>query len=1154
MLFHRFRESCMALSFDQFVSHLTDSGLITAEDITSFVSSLAEDCRPKDGEQLARELVKQKKLTKFQAEQLYSGKGKSLVLGNYTILDKLGQGGMGMVLKAEHKRLKRPVAIKVMSPAALKTPDALKRFHREVEAAAKLRHTNVVATDDADEAKGTHFLVMEYVEGTDLSALVKKNGPLSVEQAVQCIIQAARGLEYAHEQGVVHRDIKPANLLLDAKGTVKILDMGLARIEGDSAGRAELTSTGAVMGTVDYMAPEQALSTKTADARSDIYSLGISLWYLLAGKCAYDGDTLMAKLLAHRDAPIPSLCALRAEVPPSVDAVFQKMVAKQAKDRYQSMTDVIRDLTACQSGSASTSATSPAASNMPEDTNLMSFLSNLNGPSTSVTATRPIHPTATDAAVDKAAEATMLTANAAQATDPQTMTSVGSQARQKKRRSSNPVSSPTWWQDRRVQIGGGVTAFLLLLLGMLVISRDKDGNEVAGAKEPKGESVESKSEISNRKSQTSNPKSWISNLESAAPPPAKAPFDAQQARAHQEAWARHLGTKVETVNSVGQKMILIPPGEFLMGSSDEQITSIKDAELAPSVRSTGDSKQRLNLLSTEQPRHRVVLSKPFRMSATEVTVGQFKKFAAAVGYQSDAEKTAEKYDYTNPGQTVADDSPAAFITWEDTQAYCRWLSAQERATYRLPTEAEWEYACRAGTTTHFSHGDDFNELKKHAWFQTGRSNPVAMRLANPFGLFDMHGNLVEWCRDYWDPRWYGQSITVDPTGPESGTERVVRGGNWLNPALSCRSATRFSFPPGSKHRHYGFRVVREFDTLAKTATATSPVVTPLPITKRLDPAPSSARAPFDAQQARTHQDAWARHLGVPVETTNSVGAKMILIPPGEFMMGTSDEQYASAIQVAERLKIIRGVKTDRIATAEQPQHRVVLTKPFLLSATEVTTGQFKKFVAATSYKTEAEKKNSPETYLNPGCHVTDQHPAMQIAWNDAVAYCQWLGDQEKAVYRLPTEAEWEYACRAGTAAHYSFGDDESLLDQHAWFHNNAAGKMHPVSTKLPNAFGLFDMHGNVLEWCSDLYSDQWYQTSPGVDPRGPGNGADFAYRGGSCGANETNCRAASRGFNRKHYPHMNFGFRVACEINAPANVEIQKLEEPAPKPTTPPSP
>ncbi len=168
----------MALTIEQFQSQVVASGLLAQEEVSAFIAELSGERRPKDGEQLAREFVKQKKLTKYQAEQIYSGKGKTLILGNYVVLEKLGQGGMGVVLKAEHKRLKRPVALKVMASNLVKTPNALKRFHREVEAAAKLRHPNVVATDDADEAKGTHFLVMEYVEGSDLSVTLAPVAPV----------------------------------------------------------------------------------------------------------------------------------------------------------------------------------------------------------------------------------------------------------------------------------------------------------------------------------------------------------------------------------------------------------------------------------------------------------------------------------------------------------------------------------------------------------------------------------------------------------------------------------------------------------------------------------------------------------------------------------------------------------------------------------------------------------------------------------------------------------------------------------------------------------------------------------------------------------------------------------------------------------------
>ena len=254
----------MAVPLEQFTQQLVDSGLIPAADVRTLLDGLPAD-RKADGQALARELVRQKKLTAFQAQEIYAGRGKGLVLGNYVVLDKLGQGGMGMVLKAEHRRMKRFVAIKVLSPAVTKTPEASRRFQREVEAAAKLTHPNIVTAYDADEAGGTHFLVMEYVEGTDLAAIVKEKGPLPVDRALSCILQAARGLEYAHRRGVVHRDIKPSNLLVDEGGTVKVLDMGLARLDSAGPKQDQLTGTGQIMGTVDFMAPEQAMDTKAAE-------------------------------------------------------------------------------------------------------------------------------------------------------------------------------------------------------------------------------------------------------------------------------------------------------------------------------------------------------------------------------------------------------------------------------------------------------------------------------------------------------------------------------------------------------------------------------------------------------------------------------------------------------------------------------------------------------------------------------------------------------------------------------------------------------------------------------------------------------------------------------------------------------------------------
>ncbi len=333
--------------------------IVSAELMAAEEARAADDALPPQlttGEEVARALLERRRFTRFQAQQILAGKARALVLGNYLVTEKLGQGGMGMVLKAEHRRMKRVVALKVLSPALVKTKDLLQRFQREVEAAARLTHPHIVTAFDADEAAGVHYLVMEYVAGRDLSSYVKERGPLALPQALELIRQAATGLEFAHSQGVIHRDIKPANMLLSQEGTLKLLDMGLARLSttgNDSAQGAELTNTGAVMGTVDYMSPEQALNTKHADERSDIYSLGCTLYYLLAGEAVYPGGTLMERILAHREAAIPAL-PRGPDVPMAkwegANVCFQRMVAKRPDDRYQSMAEVLVALRAITSG------------------------------------------------------------------------------------------------------------------------------------------------------------------------------------------------------------------------------------------------------------------------------------------------------------------------------------------------------------------------------------------------------------------------------------------------------------------------------------------------------------------------------------------------------------------------------------------------------------------------------------------------------------------------------------------------------------------------------------------------------------------------------------------------------------------------------------
>jgi hypothetical protein len=254
----------------------------------------------------------------------------------YRVVRLLGQGGMGAVYLAEHRVMQRLVALKVIKQVYTADPAAVERFQREARAAAQLQHPNIVTAHDADQAGETHFLIMEYVEGVSLARLLKEKGPLPVVQACDYARQAALGLQHAHAKGLVHRDVKPDNLMLTADGIIKVLDFGLAALTAERrADGITLTSANVLMGTPDYMAPEQAESARAADTRADVYSLGCTLFQLLTGRVPYPAATGLAKVLAHREKPVPSVRELRPEVPPELDAVVARMLAKSPADRYQ---------------------------------------------------------------------------------------------------------------------------------------------------------------------------------------------------------------------------------------------------------------------------------------------------------------------------------------------------------------------------------------------------------------------------------------------------------------------------------------------------------------------------------------------------------------------------------------------------------------------------------------------------------------------------------------------------------------------------------------------------------------------------------------------------------------------------------------------------
>ncbi len=738
------------------------------------------------------------------------------ILGSYQLVAHLGQGGMGTVYRARHLRLKREVAFKIVS-SALRKPSAIARFEREMEAIGRAEHPNIVRAYDAGEIDGHLYLAMELLDGVDLSIASRRLGPLSVADACEIIRQAALGLEHANQQGLVHRDIKPSNLMLCRDGIVKVLDLGLALLRSELSNAEHVTHDGQVLGTLDYLAPEQAEDGHAVDIRADLYSLGCTLFRLLTGRAPFDSGgraSVVQILKSHATATPPLVRNSRPDAPADLEAILARLLAKKPSERFASPAELVLALIPLTTGCdlpqlAARAMTGTESLQRSEELDT----------STSYTSSPTILPVLPP--LEGAAPL------------------VG-------------VTPPR--KNLRRLLAAGAGGFLALLLGVWVIVRDRDGNEVGRVEVPEGSVVVVQNDLAKTSTPISMPTTQpiIPPSPTDAPAMAVAPFNAAQARSHQEAWAKHLGTTVETTNSLGAKLILIPPGEFLMGSSKQDIAeALKSAETA-----TGVSKAPFEQTAAEGPQHPVVLTRPYWIGQTEVTVGQFRKFARATGYKtvaetsdllakgweppnSGAEKGQEvdgKFTWENPGWEPSDDEPVVMIAWHDAVAFCNWLSQQEGlgqgyrtsfqgqiqrqpACYALPTEAEWEFACRAGTVTPWSCGKDSDIRKRENISTSNFKKPceVQIGLPNPFGLLGMHGNVKELCNDLWRTNYSGTERMVDPIGlPDAGKFRhTLRGGSFKSQVWSCRSAARYA-PSGNEPFNYstGFRVAKLIDALA----------------------------------------------------------------------------------------------------------------------------------------------------------------------------------------------------------------------------------------------------------------------------------------------------------------------------------------------------
>lgn len=722
-------------------------------------------------------------------------------LGHYHILAVVGQGGMGTVFKAFDEQLHRIVAIKIISGELAAHATARRRFIREARAAAAVAHEHVVTIHAVDEEHRPPFIVMQYVEGCSLQEKLDRQGPPSLPEILRIGYQIAAGLAAAHKQGLVHRDIKPANILLEnGVERVKLTDFGLARIADD----ASHTQSGVIAGTPQYMSPEQAEGL-TVDHRSDLFSLGSVLYVLCTGHAPFRATTTLAVLKrVCEDAPRP-IREINPDIPEWLCAIIGRLMSKDPLDRYQTAEEVAKLLSehlAHQQGLA------------PAPLQSEPVVERVRRTYRSLTSRFSL------------ATAAMILFIVVLLVGPTISLRIAGRGRIQLHIHDDWVRLEVRKDGAVIGQYGGVDEFELdggmYELHAIPASGYSfyDGVQVSHSwpwshlsthwhsdrnmlRLSPGETIEIWMSVSKTSSAVQD------HVEAEVSLPPK-PLSADEAAAIQAAYADQHGLPAQLTNAFGITLRLIPPGEFEMGATPEELRDL----LARLTREKGSDYDKF-VVSSSGPRHRVTLTQPFYLGIHEVTVAQFRQFVADTGYRSTLEEQ-EKPVFTwrtyaeNPW---VDRRPIVGVSWHDARAFCVWLSEKEGLRYDLPSEAQWEYACRAGSQTLWSFGDDERDLRQYAVFHDGIAKTVAdvgSRKPNPWGLFDMHGNIDEWCLDWHQQDYYRVGPATDPICLQEPIQhnsgKVARGGIWSNHPWATHSAIRnFDFAR-TPLTHKGFRI------------------------------------------------------------------------------------------------------------------------------------------------------------------------------------------------------------------------------------------------------------------------------------------------------------------------------------------------------------
>ena len=702
--------------------------------------------------------------------------GEEIKIPGYKIIKELGQGGMAKVYYGIQERLEREVAIKILLPSMTEQTNTRQRFIKEAKTAAKLSHQNIISVYDVGNYGLTFYIAMEYIKGGSLKDRIKKRGRIEIDESLSIIESISKALDYAHSKGFIHRDIKPENIMFREDGTPVLVDFGIAKAVGSNT---RLTKTGMSIGTPHYMSPEQARG-KELDGRSDYYSLGVVLYEMLTGKVPYDAEDSIAIAVKHIQEPVPKLPQSLSKY----QIILDKMMAKDKEERIKSGKELREIIEKLRTGEQVIVEVEESKKREGMEEKKISKAEQL------------AYKVAVKSRNKKLLEKYL--DNYPKGYYKEEIKDLLEEIKEEEleedevfRIAREYDTIESYEEYLKAYSKGRYSEEARERIEQLKKKSKEDrkrgekkeqpqkANQEDGKKEAKSKGRENKKEIKQEREFERINIIQEEEREEEYPEEVKRILNRVKSVYKNEAgvW--------ETEFEYGIKMVYVEGGEFTMGSPDSE----KEA------------------FDNEKPQHRVWIDS-FWINKFQVRFREFDVYCKETLNYKRGLIVKKHYPYDN--RWGRNWMPVINVNWYDAVNFTKWLSEKIGLNFRLPTEAEWEYAARGGRLAKGYQYSGSNNANDVGWYKSNsgsKTHPVGLKKPNELGIYDMSGNVLEWCSDWYSGEYYLESPYSNPQGPLLGAYRICRGGSWNNDAIYLRCAFRYLGDPSSRDNNLGFRLV-----------------------------------------------------------------------------------------------------------------------------------------------------------------------------------------------------------------------------------------------------------------------------------------------------------------------------------------------------------